>query len=988
VRIRRSLSAGSLRGFRSEWGFQPIPDPADATDMSPKPEERARQQIDIALEAAAWIVQDRLAMNLYAGPGVAVRELPMAPGHGSADYLLFVHAKAVGVLEAKPAGYRLTNVELQADKYATGLPAGLNPPVNPLPFLYMSTGVESRFINGLDPDPKTRAISANLPHIHRPETLAEWLAAESLDAWVRRVHSDPGGLYTAADDTRPSSLRARLQTLPPMQQGSLYPNQVEAVTNLERSFRQNRPRALVQMTMGAGKTIAAISAVYRLIKYAGARRVLFLVDRSNLGEQAEKEFQGYRPSDVHRLFTELYNVQRLTSNTIMDSSRVVIATIQRVYSMLKGEPDLDPAEEAGSQFETSPEVHRQPLPVVYSASYPPEYFDVIVVDEVHRSIYTLWRQVVEYFDAFIVGLTATPSKQTFGFFNKNLVMEYDHDRTVADNVNVDHDVYEILTRITAQGATVEAGPDTMLGYRHRQTRALRWETPDDDLTYDAEELDRRVVARDQIRTIIRTFRDRLPIDIFPGRKEVPKTLIFAKDDSHAEDIVEIVRDEFGRGNAFCQKITYKVTGVDPRDLIQAFRNQYEPRIAVTVDMVATGTDIKPVEIVMFMRAVKSRILFEQMKGRGVRTIDPNELRAVTPDAIAKTHFVIVDCVGQTHSPLADTQPLDRNRSVSLKALLEHVAMGGTDPDMLSSLASRLSRLSKECGPEENARILAASGGVGFEDLCRGIIDALDPDQQIVEARRRFAVPEGQEPNDAQIQTAAGALLKQATQPLASRPALRILLQDLKREIEQVIDEISLDELIHAGASEDAKEKARTLVSSFEQYIEEHKDEVDALQFFYAQPYSRRLSFLDIKNLADAIKAPPRAWTSEKLWRAYEILHKDKVRGASNRRLLTDIVSLLRFATHRDEELIPYREHVRERFDHWLVQQQSRGRSFTTDQHLWLEMIRDHIATSLEMTIEDLDYAPFSGKGGRARASQVFGDELARLFEEMNVVLAA
>ena len=957
--------------------------------MSPTPEQNARQQIDAALDASGWIVQDRAAMNLAATLGVAVREFPMAAGHGYADYLLFLNGKAVGVLEAKPAGYALTNVELQADKYATGLPAGLNPPVNPLPFIYMSTGVETRFINGLDPDPKTRAISANLPQIHRPATLAEWIQAETLDAWVKRLHAEGGGLYTAADDTRPSSLRARLQTLPPLERGTLYPNQIEAVTNLERSFKRNLPRALIQMATGSGKTIAAITAIYRLIKYGGARRVLFLVDRSNLGEQAEKEFQGYRAPDSHRLFTELYNVQRLSSNTIMDSSRVVISTIQRVYSMLKGEPDLDPANEEGSQFETSGMAMNEPLPVIYNAAYPPEYFDVVVIDEVHRSIYTLWRQVVEYFDGFLVGLTATPSKQTFGFFNKNLVMEYDHERAVADGVNVDFEVYNIRTKITERGATVEANPDTMLGYRDRQTRALRWETPDEPLTYDPNELDRRVVAKDQIRTIIRTFRDRLPVDIFPGRKEVPKTLIFAKDDSHAEDIVEIVRDEFGRGNSFCQKITYKVTAANPRDLIQAFRNQYEPRIAVTVDMVATGTDIKPIEIVMFMRAVKSRVLFEQMKGRGVRIIDPNDLRAVSgEDAVAKTHFVIVDCVGMTETQLADTQPLERQRTVSLKALLEHVAMGGTDPDVLSSLASRLARLDRQCGPDEHARVVEASGGPTLARMCGALVDGLDPDRQVEEARRVFSVLAGETPTEAQVKQASEALLKRATEPLATKPALRTLIQELKREMEQVIDEVSQDELLEAGASDEAREKARALVASFERYIEENKDEIDALQFFFAQPYSKRLSFQDIRALAEAIKAPPRAWTPEKLWRAYETLDKDRVRGASGKRLLTDIVSLVRFATHRDDELVPFGEKVKGRFEAWMAQQSNSGRAFTPDQRRWLEMMRDHIATSLEMTVEDLDFAPFAEEGGRGRAAQVFGGEITALLEELNGALAA
>ena len=594
--------------------------------MPQTPEQQARQQIDETLAEAGWIIQDRDAMNLAARLGVAVREFRMAPGHGFADYMLFVDGLAAGVLEAKPVGYTLSSVELQADKYATGLPPGLNPPVNPLPFLYVSTGVETRFINRLDPRPKTRRIS-HLPHVHRPEALAEWLAAETLDAWVKRLHAEGDGFYTAAGDARPASLRARLQTLPPLEQDFLYPVQVEAVNNVERSLKRNHPRSLVQMATGSGKTIFAITSAYRLIRYAGARRVLFLVDRSNLGEQAEKEFQGFRTPDDHRKFTELYPVQRLTSNTIGEASKVIITTIQRLYSMLQGEAAFASEDEAASHFESTGGALSEPLPVVYNAAYPPEYFDVIVIDECHRSIYTVWRQVLEYFDAFLIGLTATPAKQTFGFFNKNLVMEYDHEHAVADGVNVDFEVYNIRTRITGQGATIEATSDTMVEYRDRQTRQRRWERPDEDITYDATELDRRVVARDQIRTVVRTFRDRLFTDIFPGRKEVPKTLIFAKDDSHAEDIVEIVRDEFGRGNDFCQKITYKVTATQPRDLIQAFRNSFEPRIAVTVDMISTGADIKPIEIVMFMRVVKSRVLFEQMKGRGVRVIDARELQA-------------------------------------------------------------------------------------------------------------------------------------------------------------------------------------------------------------------------------------------------------------------------------------------------------------------------------------------------------------------------
>lgn len=943
------------------------------------PEQSARRTIDSVLREAGWVIQDRSDMNLEAGHGVAVREFTLKRGYGEADYLLFVRGKAVGVLEAKPEGHTLSGVEPQADRYSKGLPDGLGPPIVPLPFLYLSTGTETKFTNLLDPDPRSRRIF----QIHQPSTIIEWLEAETLDAWVKG-----SGGFTAADDSKPSTLRARLQAMPSVEKASLYPNQLQAVVNLEHSLFQNRPRALVQMATGSGKTIMAITSAYRLIKFGGARRVLFLVDRKNLGQQAEKEFQGYRTPDDNRKLTELYNVQLLTSNTIGTSAKIVITTIQRLYSMLKGDPDLDPEAEERSQFEFEGAAMKEPLPVAYNHAYPPEYFDAIVIDECHRSIYTLWRQVLDYFDAFLVGLTATPAKHTFGFFNQNLVMEYGHEEAVADGVNVDFEVYRIRTKITEHGSTIEANDGTVVGYRHRLSRRLRWEAPDEDITYGEDALDRAVVAKDQIRLIVQTFRDRLFIDLFPGRTEVPKTLIFAKDDSHAEDIVEIMREEFGRGNAFCQKITYKTTGRKPADLIQDFRNSFDPRVAVTVDMIATGTDIRPIEIVVFLRAVKSRVAFEQMKGRGVRVIDPTELKAVTPDAHAKTHFLIVDCVGISETSLADTQPLERKKSVPFKVLLEHVAMGGSDPDVLSSLASRLARLARDCGPEEEARIRTASGGFDLTLITHAIVEALDPDRQAARARSTCGLTGEQQPTEAQLRQAAQALAKEAVEPLAAKPGLRQLLVDMKRELEQVIDEISKDTLLFAGASPEAKDKARALVTSFERFLAENKDEIDALQFFFSVPHRERLRYEDIKALGAAIKAPPRSWTPEILWRAYEVLEKDRVRGASTKRLLTDIVSLVRFALHQDDQLVPHAEHVRNRFDSWIAQQADRGRKFTEQQIRWLEMMRDHVAASLEITIEDFDAVPFVQEGGLGRANQVFENELKSLLRELNEVLAA
>ncbi len=940
------------------------------------PEQRARQQIDAALAAAGWLVQDRDEVNLAAGRGVAVREFPLERGHGFADYLLFVDGKPCGVLEAKPEGFALTGVEPQARRYADGLPASLRPPVRPLPFLYLSTGAVTRFTNLLDPHPRSRELFA----VHRPETLAEWLTADTLDAWVKS-----NGAFTAAEDTKPSSLRSRLRAMPDLPPGRLYPNQIRAITNLERSLRDDRPRSLIQMATGSGKTIMAVASIYRLIKFGGARRVLFLVDRTNLGEQAEKEFQGYRSPDDQRKFTELYNVQRLTTNTIGSSTKVVVTTIQRLFSMLRGEAEFDPANEEGSAL-----VGGDPAGVLsevgYNARLPPELFDVVFVDECHRSIYSQWRQVLEYFDAHLVGLTATPAAHTYGFFHQNLVMEYRHEEAVADGVNVDFEVYRIRTRITEQGSRIEASADPVLGVRDRRTRKVRWQRPDDVVAYAAGDLDRAVVAKDQLRTVIRTFRDKLATEIFPGRKEVPKTLVFAKDDSHAEDIVEVFREEFGRGNDFCQKITYKVTGKKPADLIQEFRNAFLPRIAVTVDLVATGTDIKPVEVVMFLRTVKSRVLFEQMKGRGVRVIDPNELRAVTPDAPGKDHFVIVDCVGVTEQDeLADTQPLDRKKGEPLAKLLEHVAVGGSDPDVLASLASRLARLDRRCTSDQSARLLVASGGVELKALSRAILAALDPDRQAEAARQSFALPADREPDESQLRAAAEKLAREAVAPLAQKPAFRHAIEEARRSFEQWIDEVSKDELLDAGMSAEAKEKAKQLVGAFERFLAEKKDEIAALQIFYSQPRRARIRYEDVKALAEAIQAPPVHGTPERLWRAYELLAKDRVRGASGQRLLTDVVSLVRFALHQEPQLVPYGEQVRGRFDRWIAEQ---GGRFTAEQRRWLEMIRDQVATSVEITVDDFEDPPFVQQGGLGKARQVFGEKLPEVLREVNEVLAA
>ena len=930
-----------------------------------KPEEKARENIDRLLIKAGWVIQDRKQMNLGESPGVAVREHPMSSG--TPDYLLFINRRAVGVIEAKPEGVTLSGVSEQTEKYLTGIPPFLLCYQKPLPFGYESTGVETLFRDLRDPDSRSRPVFA----FHKPETLLKWIRQQQ-------------------------TLRYYLQTLPILETQGLRDCQIEAITNLEESFAKDYPRALIQMATGSGKTYTAVSFAYRLIKFAHAKRILFLVDRSNLGRQTHKEFQQYTTPDDGRKFTELYNVQHLTTNRIDKVSNVCITTIQRLYSMLKGESAFDEQGESESLLNLD-STNQPAAEVEYNPKIPISTFDFIITDECHRSIYNRWRPVLEYFDAFIVGLTATPSKQTLGFFNQNLVTEYGHERAVADGVNVGYEVYRIKTEITEKGSEIEAG--FYVDKRDKLTRRTRWELLDEELEYSANQLDRDVVAPDQIRKVIQTFRENLFTEIFPDRKHVPKTLIFAKDDSHAEDILRIVRTAFEKGNDFCKKITYRTTGDTPENLLASFRNSYNPRIVITVDMVATGTDIKPLECIIFMRNVRSQVYFEQMKGRGTRTILSTDLRAVTPDAHHKTHFVVVDAVGVCESDKTDSRPLERKRSVPFDKLLESVMLGNRETDTLTSLASRLVRLNRQIGDDARGQIAAVSGGISLQRMIHALFDAIDPDiyQQpigLIASLTETAIPEGiqlllESPTESltpeQIQERADWLIAEACKPF-DNPDLCDTLIDLNNQQEQTIDTVSQDNVISSGFDQEAKTRAEQRVESFKQFIKENRDELTAIQIIYSKPYGQQhLTYRQVQELAQAIEKPPYRFTKEELWQAYERLDRSKVKGSGPDKLLTDIISLVRFAIGEVATLEPYKETVDRRFQEWLADQ---SESFSQEQSAWLEMIKDHIATSLRIEMDDFENIPFQAKGGAIKVYELFGDALDTILETLNEQLAA
>ncbi len=804
------------------------------------PEAKARQTIDSMLEASGWQIQNYAERAIDASLGVAVREYPLKLNQ-KADYLLFIDGDAVGVIEAKPAGTTPSGALQQAERYRASLPIDL-PSLPRFPFAYASTGVETYFRDIRDPDSRSRQVFA----FHTPDAL-----------W------DEGNEVT----TLRENLRDELPKHP-LEKDVLWNCQFEAITELEKSLAESRPRALIQMATGSGKTYVAVSSVYRLIKFANVKRVLFLVDRNNLGRQALREFQNYTTPDDGRKFTELYIVQHLTSNVIDEVSEVCITIIQRLYSMLKGEPDYESDDEESSAFEQETE-DSPSQEVVYNPNVPIDTFDLIIVDECHRSIYGKWRHVLEYFDSLILGLTATPYSQTLNFFNKNLVYEYRHEQAIEDDVNVGYYVYRIITEITESGSTVAEG--SYVARRDRDTRKLAWEKLEEDEAYTGNQLDRDVVAEDQIRTIIQTFKDVLFTDLFPSRTYVPKTLVFAKDDSHAEDIVKIVREVFAKGDDFCQKITYRSDR--PEDLIRRFRTQFDPRIAVSVDMISTGTDIKPLECLLFMRSVRSSGYFEQMKGRGVRTISTDDLHSVTSDATKKTHFIIVDAVGVCESVKTDSQP--------------RIGEPSTERN----------------GPPERA------------------------------------------PN-------------------------------------QLIDDVSVDRVIETGFEPESVAQVTTVMHDFKQFINEHIDELSALQILCKRPGAQgKLTKDNLKELEEALQEHSSSLSRESLWMAYQTRSPENVYGTTKRQ--TDLISLVRFAMEYNRILEPFSAIVARNFDEWLE-----GKDFTPEQVNWLKWIQEYIATSLEFRITDFEYIPFSQRGGVAKATQVFGDELEGMLKDLTQKLVS
>lgn len=914
------------------------------------PEEKARLVIDQKLIQSGWVIQDLNELNLSAALGVAVREFPTSTGE--VDYALFIDGIPVGVTEAKrtETGENITTVEGQSARYAGSTFKWVAGEYT-IRFAYEATGKLTRFTDYQD----IKCCSRTVFSFHRPETLRALLSA-------------------------PDTIRNNLKHLPPFDTTGFRDCQIRAINNLDRSFAHNKPKALVQMATGAGKTFTAITAAYRLLKFGKLNRILFLVDTKSLGEQAEREFLAYIPNDDPRPFSDIYGVYRLKSSRMPANTQIYISTIQRMYSILKGE-ELDESAEEMPFDEYVTADSKAPKEVVYNTKYPPEFFDCIIVDECHRSIYNVWSQVLEYFDAFIIGLTATPDKRTFAFFHENVVSEYPREQAIIDGVNVGEDIFLIETQVGKHGAHLMK---QVIECRNRLSRAKRWKQLDEDVDYAPTHLDRDIVNPSQIRTVIRTFKESLYTTLFPRRSEVPKTLIFAKTDSHADDIIQIVREEFGEGNEFCKKITYSAD--QPEAALSAFRNDYYPRIAVTVNMIATGTDVKPIECLIFMRDVRSKNYFEQMKGRGTRTLGKDDLQKVTPSATGnKDHFVIVDAVGVTRSKKSDTRALERKPTVTLKELMMNVTLGARDEDTLTSLASRIIRLNAQMTASERKEFqqkVGASAGQTAQTL----LDAFDPD--VIAAHAGVSLPEDGEPTPEQqalLNAAQRELVDAAAAPFC-KPEVRDYIENVRRNHEQIIDNVNLDTVLFAGYDANQEETADRIIGTFREFIRENRDEITALRIIYDQRYKDRpMAIAQLNALYEKLKA--RNITVDRLWDCYAIKQPDKVKRGTLVQL-ADLVSLIRFEMGEAETLAPFAERVNYNFQQWSFRRNAGAVHFTDEQMEWLRLIKDHIAVSLSVEPEDLDLSPFDRKGGLGRFYEVFGADYEKILMELNAELVA
>lgn len=868
------------------------------------PENKARKQIDKLFEEAGWQIVSRedYAPNISA---VAIEE-GLLKHNKRADYFLFLNGKAVGVLEAKREDLKedLSCACEQAELYAKGVPLKYQAYQRPLPIIYLSNGKQVLFKDFRDPNSKL----IELNRIHTPKEIVKLLGIK--DEY------------------------AALPMLTEREKKALRACQYEAITELEKSFKSGHKRALMVLATGAGKTYTACMAAYRMLSYTPMKRILFLVDRNNLGKQAEGEFGTFRLTENGDPFNTIYAVNRLRSAKIPSDSNVVICTIQRLFALLKGDEIKDDEDEDDEDFGSET---NNVIPLPTNLTLPPDYFDIIIIDECHRSIYGNWRKVLEYFNtAKMIGLTATPVPETLAFFNNNRIVNYTLEKSIIDGVNVDHRVYRIKTQATEDGGAIRIGDSFKQITRY--TGTTKDIKNNEEATYTKEELNRSIVNPSQIKLILETFRDAVYTEMFvdpqrePNMDYLPKTLIYALNDAHASNIVKIAKEVFNRNDdRFVQKITYSAG--DSNELIRQFRNDKDFRIAVTVTLVATGTDIKPLEVVMFMRDVASETLYVQMKGRGVRTIGDEQLRNVTPNAFSKDLFYLVDAVGVTEHEHSIIGPYEGPGEpiLTLKELFERITHGNVCDEYLRILAGRLSRIHKKSSETERQEFIKIAN-IDMNNIAAGIYEALELN----------LLPEYVDIEEPNIER------KTLVNHLINNPQARHYLLVLNAGFVKILQP-GEDTLISKGFS---IEEAQETTQAFEKYIEEHKDEIEALRIIYNNE-GEPLTYATLKDLENKLKTENNKFNPHLLWNTYSIIKPNAVKKFSTleeKQAITNIIQLVRFAYHQINTLETLSSSAIQYFNLWCGQIH---RNITEQQANLIKQVVGYIVSNGTCTINDI-----------------------------------
>ena len=884
------------------------------------PEERARKKIDKQLIDVGW---DIVSRNEYVPKSTSAVKEALMKGNKESDYLLFVDDKAIAVVEAKKEDDSLgPEVEKQAEDYARtpqnwyGLwYKGL------IPLVYMANGRKIYFKNLLnDPDGDYVEIS----EMHSPKKMLSLINQKS----------DYGAL-------------------PRLEKTGLRDCQYDAEIGLEKSIKEGKKKNLVILATGSGKTYLACLASYRLLNYTATNRVLFLVDRNNLARQAEAEFSQFDRTEGQQEMSSLYEIKRLKKESDIKAD-IVISTIQKLFAVLTGQTLSDDNEDAEDEQTTADEEkdEKEVITLGNDLKLPPDYFKLIIVDECHRSIYGKWKAVLDYFsDATIMGLTATPTPEAYAYFDKNVIEEYTYDESVVDGVNVPSRVYRISTEITEHGGAIKSG--TRFIETSRKSGQTISYVAEQSVDYDTTQLDRSVVNRDQIRKVLLAYKNAVYEELYPERDKnwayVPKTLIFAKDDNHASEIVEgvkdVFKDEFDNNECpehFVQKITY--SSGDSNGLIRALRTEKDFRIAVTVTLVATGTDVRPLEVVLFMKDVRSDVLYTQMKGRGCRVISDDKLREVTPNADTKECYYIVDGVGVTEHEKIIPHPVINQgpgkKVLSLEHLLEHLAHNEVSDENLWLLRDYCSTINRRY--ENNALFgkhldyFITTYGFAPKTIAGNIQQATDDG---ILLKDKYIDP-------SHDNTRRMSLIND----LISNTAARKKLLEMQRGYIVSTGE-DPDAVIYAGFS---KETAKTFIDSFENYLNENKDSIEALRIIYNSEDTIIMHSM-LSELRERLLSESRQYGVYQIWKNYEVLdtegNVDELDVKTNVNALTNLIQIVRYAYKKNQKLTSLIKGYAKRFNLYCGQQQ---RVLTKEQVDIMHQVAEFIINDGALSLEELN----------------------------------